>query len=448
MKKFGFGKKSDGGGGDDDGNRNALFGSRKNKPPADPSSNPYAQQPAGGDPYAQAPKQSPYQQARQQVSAPGGGLPNGPGPNRPGYGAPPPANRDPAPNGGGYGAEKYGSGGGYGNNRYEPPPPSYRSDAGSIRPGGYGGLGRSNSNETMNTEVGRNELFGGAKDRYTERAAQPPPNGRPGGGYGADSGTPGGSGAGGYGEDRQLTAEEEEEEDVANTKDQIRFMKREDVSSTRNALRIAQQAEETGRATLARLGAQGERIHNTEKNLDIAASHNHVAAEKAKELKTLNRSMFAVHVSNPFTASSRKAGRDEEIIAKHQAERLERDDTRRAQFGSQQRMESAFKELQPGDVGYRAPQQKTNLKERSKYQFEADSEDEEMENEIDSNIDALGHAAGRLNLLARATGKEVEEQNRHIDRIIVKVLLSILPRVLSLLANNLYRAIVWTIKLP
>jgi hypothetical protein len=34
-------------------------------------------------------------------------------------------------------------------------------------------------------------------------------------------------------------------------------------------LRLAQQAEETGRDTLARLGAQGERIHNTERNLDL-----------------------------------------------------------------------------------------------------------------------------------------------------------------------------------
>merc|ERR1711881_514588 len=196
--------------------------------------------------------------------------------------------------------------------------------------------------------------------------------------------------------------------------------KQEDVSSTRNALRIAAQAEETGRATLARLGAQGERIHNTEKNLDLAANHNRIAEEKAKELKTLNKSMFAVHVSNPFTASSRRATRDQEIIEKHRQEREERDATRAAAFGTQQRMERAFKELRPGDVGYRAPQTKASLAERSKYQFEADSEDDEMENEIDSNLDALGHAAGRLNALARATGKEVDEQNKHIDVIIQK----------------------------
>ena len=81
-----------------------------------------------------------------------------------------------------------------------------------------------------------------------------------------------------------LKAEEQEEEDVQATKNDIRDIKRrmshvrrnvtctklltwvlEDVSETRNALRIAAQAEETGRATLERLGIQGERIHTAEK---------------------------------------------------------------------------------------------------------------------------------------------------------------------------------------
>ncbi|KAF7859536.1 hypothetical protein EAF04_008617 [Stromatinia cepivora] len=397
----------------------------KNSSPA-PAANPYATPQPQADPYAQdnkyanmpaQPTQSPYQSARQQYTAPGagnapnGGLPGGP---RGGMGGPNP--RAPAPNGGGYGSDKYGSGGGYGANRYDGPPANSGSKYG---PAGYGGLGRTNSNDTTTTEDNKNELFGGAKDRYAQKAAassdRPPP-------YGAqsDSGPSTGGGYGAYGEERQLTAEEEEEEDVQATKAQIRAMKQEDVSSTRNALRIAAQAEETGRATLARLGAQGERIHNTEKNLDLAANHNRLAEEKAKELKTLNKSMFAVHVSNPFTAKSRKAQRDEDIINKHRSERDQREETRNAAFASSQRMEANFRELQPGDVGYRATATKASLVERSKYQFEADSEDDEMENEIDSNLDALGHAAGRLNLLAKATGREVDDQNKHIERIIGK----------------------------
>lgn len=390
----------------------------KNSSPA-PAANPYAAPPTQADPYAQ-PSQSPYQSARQQYTAPGapnassGSLPSGP---RGGMGAQDP--RTPAPNGGGYGSEKYGSSGGYGANRYGDGP---AANAGSkYGPGGYGGLGRTNSNDTTTTEDNKNELFGGAKDRYVQKASagsdQPPSYSTQ-----ADTGaSSSGGGYGAYGEERQLTAEEEEEEDVQATKAQIRAMKQEDVSSTRNALRIAAQAEETGRATLARLGAQGERIHNTEKNLDLAANHNRIAEEKAKELKTLNKSMFAVHVSNPFTTKSRKAQRDDDIINNHRAERDQRDETRNAAFASSQRMEANFRELQPGDVGYKAKATKASLAERSKYQFEADSEDDEMENEIDSNLDALGHAAGRLNLLAKATGREVDDQNRHIERIIGKV---------------------------
>jgi hypothetical protein len=123
----------------------------------------------------------------------------------------------------------------------------------------------------------------------------------------------------------RLTAEEGEE-DVAATKQQIRLMKQQGVSSTRNALRIAFQAEETGRATLARLGAHGERISNNGKNLDLSSKQNFIAEQKAQELKTLNKSMFAVYVSNPFTASSRRAARVQEIIEKDRGEREQRDE--------------------------------------------------------------------------------------------------------------------------
>lgn len=159
-------------------------------------------------------------------------------------------------------------------------------------------------------DAGRDQLFGNARDRVQQRQPQAPQSGAYGGGPGGPGGPggqPGGYGApGGYGSgpaygDRELTAEEQEEEDINATKSEIKFMKQQDVSSTRNALRLAQQAEETGRDTLARLGAQGERIHNTERNLDLASSQNRIAEEKTRELKTVNRSMFAVHVSNPFS---------------------------------------------------------------------------------------------------------------------------------------------------
>lgn len=419
MGKFSFGKKSTSEG-DEDSNRSSLFGARSSKKAtttAPLSSNPYAQAQNVPDPYAQDTNKY-VGMGSSYVNHPGSGGPS-PGMNQ---GMPPNGGADRV-------NEKYRVGSGYGTNRYDTGNTGSRygqggSDGGSTSsrygPGGYGGLGRTASGETSTSDVNREALFRDAHNRYQQRsqATTAPTGGSSSGAYG-DSGGSGGYGA--YGENRQLTAEEEEEEDVQATKQQIRQMKREDVDSTRNALRIAAQAEETGRNTLTRLAAQGERIHNTEKNLDLATNQGRIAEERAKELKTLNKSMFAVHVSNPFTGAERSRLRDEDVMNKHRQEREQRDATRAAAFESKARVEGSWKELGGGSAAAGNDKTKSRLAERAKYQFEADSEDDEMENEIDSNLDALGHAAGRLNVLARATGREVDEQNKIIDNVTAKV---------------------------
>ena len=98
----------------------------------------------------------------------------------------------------------------------------------------------------------------------------------------------------------------------------------------------------------------------------------------------------------------------------HNKERQQREDTRAAAFATSQRQQQFSRDLRPGGG---AGNTKASLAERSKFQFEAYSEDDEMENEIDANLDALHGAAGRLKGLAGAMGKEVDEQNRHIARI-------------------------------
>lgn len=445
MGRFGFKKGDDD---DNDSSRSALFGSRssKNKSPAPQSQNPYAQAATPPDAYTRAkmnagiapPQDGGYQQGppdpRRQQGNYGGGLP-APGQQRPGYGggnlyaggAPDnygSDNKYGSSQGGqggsgggqkaGFSSEKFGNQNGYGGGSGGNPYASNQQSSGASRQGGYGGLGPSNYEQDSN----RDELFGGARERVQQQ--QPPQNqagGPPEYQYNAEGNAGGDKSYGAYG-DRQLTAEEEEEEDITATKQEIRFMKQQDVASTRNALRIAAQAEETGRNTLARLGAQGERMHNTDRNLDIGNNHINVSEDKTKELKTLNRSMFAVHVNNPFTSKDRRAQRDEAIMDRHHSERELREATRDAAFRSTQRMNQNFKGI---DDTYGGPKAKTSLAERAKYQFEADSEDEGMENEIDRNLDDLSGAAKRLNLLARATGEEVEQQNQLIQRIAEKV---------------------------
>ena len=393
MKKLGIGKKKDG---DDDSNRRALFGRSKDKSPAPSTNNPYANLPTQADAYNQAkaragvpgyaqvqrgPSPAPPTAQQGGYGAMNGGYPDekkssGYGDEKKSGGSA--SMSDPAPrNGGGYGADRYGASSGYGADRYGTESSENGGSGSRYGPGGYGGLGAAPT-----PDDGGDALFGGARERAQKKEQQqmgheqPPPYEE----ARQEAGYNGGSGPSyeAYG-NRQLTAEEEEEEDVQATKQEIRFIKQEDVSSTRNALRMAAQAEETGMNTLARIGAQGERIHNTEKNLDITANHNRVAEDRAKELKKLNRSMFAVHVSNPFTAESRTRRADEDVLEKHQLERAQREASRRAGYDTDQRLQKTFRDISKEGPNATAKKQ-ASLAERAKYQFEADSEDEEMEN--------------------------------------------------------------------
>lgn len=97
--------------------------------------------------------------------------------------------------------------------------------------------------------------------------------------------------------------------------------------------------------------------------------------------------MFAVHVANPFTSTSRREERDKKIMENHHRDREQRDATRKAAWESNARSDGVNRSMQSmgGAKG------KSSLADRAKYQFEADSEDDEMENEIDSNLGMLIH---------------------------------------------------------
>lgn len=404
MGRFGLKKSDD----DDSSNRRALFGSRSKNKKEEPPANPYAK-PIPTDPYTKA-----------KINAGVAPLPAGEQPGTPSASSSGP-HGIPADNkyqGGGYAPNQFNNTGGYGGDRFGGGGAGPAAGASRYGPGGYGGLGSADPNDPAAGDANRDALFGGARERAQQQpqGGPPPPYTEGGPAYG------GGSNA--YNtstyQERQLTAEEEEEEEISAIKQDIRFIKQGDVASTRNALRIAAQAEETGRETLARLGGQGERIHDTEKHLDIAKIEGRVAEEKSRELKTLNKSMFAVHVSNPFTSGRRRRERDEKILNTHREERAAREGTRQEAFGTNQRMERTFRDIER-EAGKPQRGGRTNVTDRAKYQFEADSEDEGMENEIEQNLDLLGGAAGRLNGLARATGRELDEQNRHLERITGKV---------------------------
>lgn len=413
---MGLFKKSDKSDADEgDSNRRALFGRSKNKSPQE-NPNPYAQ-PIPTDPYTKA------KQSIGMAPPPPGGLgPNGPSPalspgQSPGSG---PHNIPSDNKYGGYTPNSYGNQGGYGGNRY-----GSGSNGGGTPSrygaGGYGGLGSADPNDPSG-DTDRNALFGGARDRQQQPGSgggAPPPYSPDQGGQPAYGG-----GSNEYSmakfEERQLTAEEQEEESIQATKQEMRHVKQGDISSTRNALRVAAQAEETGRQTLARLGAQGEMVHDAEGSLDAAKLEGHLAEDKARELKQLNEFFMKPHMNNPFTKNARQRARDEKTLARNQERRAELSGTRAEAYKANAQLERDFRDLdrQAGNSG---KGKKSNVTERAKYQFEADSEDEAMEDEIEQNLGLLSGAAGRLNGLAKATGRELDEQNRHLERITGKV---------------------------
>jgi protein transport protein SEC9 len=216
---------------------------------------------------------------------------------------------------------------------------------------------------------------------------------------------------------------ENSDEDVEAIKQEIRFTKQESLSSTRNAIRIASEAEEQGRNTLSRLGGQSEKLSGIEKNLDISASHARIAEDKARELKKLNRSIFAVHVSNPFGGKTRAEEEERRITERHEMERDERERARKYAYESTQRVNSALEKPGSGRKGNLGKGGgRSTIAERSQFSFEEDEEDIQMEKDIDANLNTLGDITSRLKGLAMATQTEIESQNRKLDQIADKVL--------------------------
>jgi protein transport protein SEC9 len=230
---------------------------------------------------------------------------------------------------------------------------------------------------------------------------------------------------------------QDDDEDVEAIKQEIRFTKQESLSSTRNAIRIASEAEEQGRTTLERLGGQSEKLSGIEKNLDVSAAHARIAEDKARELKKLNRSIFAVHVSNPFDRNARAEEEERKITERHEQEREERERNRKYAYDSTQRVNSALnkpgsgRKLSGKDAGRSLP-----ISTRSAFSFEEDEEDVQMEKDIDSNLNTLGDITSRLKGLALATQTEIQAQNKKLDQIANKVFileLWINDRVMSLI---------------
>ncbi|KAI7919144.1 hypothetical protein M0657_007242 [Pyricularia oryzae] len=439
------------------------FLGRKDKSPKPPTDNPYAQEPAN-DPYAAYPNAAPKSQVRAPgglPAGPGGGLPSGPRgglPSGPARGnsmnsvnsmsststAPPPyqsQQQQPPQQSSGYGNERYGASGGYGSsNRYGNDNSGgggggYDSSAGRRGPGGYGGLGRT---DTMDDQAGKEALFGGGKERVQN--APRGPNGNAGGygasagGYGAGNQGSTGNKYGGYGEDRELTEEERiklEERDLARQIDQERDAT---VDTGHRILGIINSTIETANGTMQNMAQQDERLRNTERNLDLARIHNRTAEERTKELKHYNRSLW--NPGNPFMSKSKQEQRERKHLENTQKDRELREATRADAYESQAQYERDLKDIETNMANRRALGLSSSEKAASNNKFvfdESDEEDDNPENmalradrrakedEINNSImPQMEAGVATLNRIARNFAPRIEESNQLIGRLQTK----------------------------
>ncbi|ODQ76306.1 hypothetical protein LIPSTDRAFT_42524, partial [Lipomyces starkeyi NRRL Y-11557] len=216
----------------------------------------------------------------------------------------------------------------------------------------------------------------------------------------------------------QIQEQEQEEEDleVNALKEQIRHTNKQSLTSADNALRYAEEAEASGLRTLQALGEQGDQLGSAENSIAVTENQTKLAEDYASELKSLNRSMFAVHVSNPFNSRRRLMEQEDKIRNTFRAQQIDKETNRRRQYESQQRRR---RQLTATEMRYREQmaRQKADLAQASRFQFEPDDEDFEVERDIDATLDDVSAAANRLNSMAKSINTELESQNHRVGKL-------------------------------
>lgn len=93
-------------------------------------------------------------------------------------------------------------------------------------------------------------------------------------------------------------------------------------------------------------------------------------------------------------------------MARHNNEKAEREQTRRDQFESRQRIDNTYRGMDRDAENAAAARSRAKARgaERGRYQFEATASDDEVEDEIDGNLDEMSNVVGRLKMLATTAG--------------------------------------------
>lgn len=216
----------------------------------------------------------------------------------------------------------------------------------------------------------------------------------------------------------------QEDESIDSLKTQIRSVKQSSLAATRQAVSKLAESEDVAADTLSRLERQSgnpftstkahllDKINSIDRQLEMADANADKALEKSKELKKINGSMFsAFRIKNPFKSKG-DPNKVDKLKAAHQSQ-LEKEEGLRAERQSSMGSNSSGQASPAPCSGSKGPMGGPN----SQYNFEEDEEGLQIEDEIDSNLDSISSALGRLKNMSLAMTDEIDSQNSRLDKI-------------------------------
>ncbi|KAG0162890.1 Protein transport protein S9 plasma membrane t-SNARE [Apophysomyces sp. BC1034] len=213
-------------------------------------------------------------------------------------------------------------------------------------------------------------------------------------------------------------AANEEDQEMARLKQQIRNVKQDTLESTRNTLQRLHEAEGAAGNTLSMLGEQSDQIANVHRHVNLSKVESDKAAVQAEELKQLNRSIFIP--KNPFR--KKKPTEELEALKQDLAEKTaERDKIRQFEYESHVRLDKAQRHAEHAATNAAHHDYERSEADKKRYQFEADAEDDTVEDEISQNVGLMGNMLSNLQNKARVMGEEIDSQTKHLTRVTKKV---------------------------
>ncbi|KAJ2847357.1 Protein transport protein S9 plasma membrane t-SNARE, partial [Coemansia erecta] len=180
--------------------------------------------------------------------------------------------------------------------------------------------------------------------------------------------------------------------------------------------------------TLTKLGEQSEQLYAINSKMEMTNLNAENSVESTSKLRTLNKSIFHVHVKNPFGGKKRREAELAKLEAEQERMRLAKD--RELQYKSETRQRvnqytgptsKDFRgplgtmDANTGDVVASKSRGPPYKSQGSRYTFE--DEDPEVEQEIDGNLDEMGNALSRLKGLASNISKELDSQVKPVENI-------------------------------